>query len=97
MRPTTRLQPGDHREQRAQPVTIEHHGIRLGSASPHTSVARTRGPCPAPVGKRHHQEHDPVDALEVVRDQHLADNGCLSDVTRTSHGNTARICCSLSL
>jgi hypothetical protein len=44
-----------------------------GSASPHLIGHIRADRARAPVRKRHHQEHDTIDAPEVIRSQHLAE------------------------
>ena len=87
--------PLNQRIQLPQPPRIEHLDTApCGPPTPNTSVASARIVPGEPSGI-HHQQHA-VPALKRPGRQECPNNGCVSAITRTSHGNTARNCCSLS-
>ena len=70
---------------------------RAPTAHPHpTHRWRPRGSFRATHPAGQHQQQQPVQPLKHRAANNRPNNGCDSATTRTSHGNTARSCCSLS-
>ena len=66
------------------------------STTPNTSVASQRIVPGEPSGKSITNNNTPFHRLNDFAASSRPNNGCVSATTRTSHGKTARNCCSLS-
>ncbi len=67
-----------------------------GPPPPNTSVASARIVPGEPSGNSTTNNNTPFHRLNDRAANSRPNNGCVSAITRTSHGNTARNCCSLS-
>ena len=92
----TRRQLTHQPVQRPQPGRVQHRPRALAPPTPNTSVASQRIVPGEPSGKSITNNNTPFHRLNDFAASSRPNNGCVSATTRTSHGNTARNCCSLS-
>ena len=82
---------------RRHPPTSSTTGAPPASADPSTSVAPAAIVPGDPSGNSITSSSSPFSRLNDRAATRRPDSGCVTEVTRTSHGSTARNCCSLSI